>query len=270
MNTLFFCPKWGQEQLSWDDFCKKVKDNGYDGVEAGLNIDNDEGEEAFDALTKYGLKFIGQYYQSFESDFNLHIQNFEKYIRYLSKFRTIKIDSQTGKDYFTVSQNESLFELSSQLEEELGITICHETHRNKALFASHVSKSYLENNPKLKITADFSHWCNVSESLLEQQPEAVEIACNRAFHIHARVGYSQSAQVVDPRLEMYKDELTAHVSWWDRIIDLRKSDPEFIMTITPEFGPFPYMIHLPDSKTPISNQWEINLFMKELLKNRYQ
>jgi hypothetical protein len=74
-------------------------------------------------------------------------------------------------------------------------------------------------NPQARITADFLHWCNVSESLIEQQEEAVEMGISRAIHIHARVGYCESAQVPDPRIENWQPELNAHVSWWDRIID---------------------------------------------------
>lgn len=36
MKILFFCPRWGCEDLSWDSFCHKVKAAGYDGVEAGV------------------------------------------------------------------------------------------------------------------------------------------------------------------------------------------------------------------------------------------
>jgi len=43
-----------------------------------------------------------------------------------------------------------------------------------------------------------------------------------------------------------------------------------ILTITPEFGPFPYMVSLPGTNEPIANQWEVNLFMMNLLKERYQ
>jgi hypothetical protein len=42
-----------------------------------------------------------------------------------------------------------------------------------------------------------------------------------------------------------------------------------ILTITPEFGPYPYMQHLPFTRMPVANQWEVNLYMKELLKKRF-
>ena len=45
MKLLLFCPRWGSESLSWETFCNKVKQTGYDGVEAGLPFDKKELEE---------------------------------------------------------------------------------------------------------------------------------------------------------------------------------------------------------------------------------
>lgn len=37
MKLQFFCPRWGSENLSWDEFAAKVKSYGYDGVEAAVH-----------------------------------------------------------------------------------------------------------------------------------------------------------------------------------------------------------------------------------------
>jgi hypothetical protein len=42
MKLLFFCPRWGSESLSWDTFCHKVKEAGFDGAEAGVPFDKKE------------------------------------------------------------------------------------------------------------------------------------------------------------------------------------------------------------------------------------
>jgi hypothetical protein len=39
MKVLFFCPRWGQEHTPWNVFLNNVKQAGYDGVEAGLPLD---------------------------------------------------------------------------------------------------------------------------------------------------------------------------------------------------------------------------------------
>jgi len=38
------------------------------------------------------------------------------------------------------------------------------------------------------------------------------------------------------------------------------------ITITPEFGPYPYMLQIPFSKKPLANQQEINIAMKLYLE----
>lgn len=44
---------------------------------------------------------------------------------------------------------------------------------------------------------DYSHFCVVAESYLEEQSEMLEQVNERSFHIHARVGYPQGPQVTD-------------------------------------------------------------------------
>jgi sugar phosphate isomerase/epimerase len=269
MDIKFFCPRWGSEHTEWGEFCRRVKQAGYDGVEAGVPFDSKEKNQMIKALQKNNLLLVGQYFQSFEKDFAAHKRSFEKYLRHIAALKPIKIDAQTGKDYFSFEQNAELFALAQTIEKETGISICHETHRNKALFAAHVTHQYLQQIPSLKITADFSHWCNVAESLLEDQQEAVKLACKHAHHIHARVGHAESAQVVDPRLTQYENELSAHLKWWDAIVKLHQKNKAAMLTITPEFGPAPYMVHIPFTNVPLANQWEINVHMMNLLKKRY-
>jgi sugar phosphate isomerase/epimerase len=270
MQIKFFCPKWGSDNISWDNFCGKVKEAGFDGVETPVPFDETERDEIVSALSKNGLLLIGQYYQSFEKDFEQHKASFIRHIEYLAALNPLLIDAQTGKDYFIATENKALFEAASEITAKTGVLIAHETHRNKALFAAHIAKELLLNNPGISITADFSHWCNVSESLLEQQEEALSIAISRTSHIHARVGHSESAQVSDPRAPEWSEELAAHLGWWDKIVDYRSSHGAQLLTITPEFGPAPYMPALPFTKMPVASQWEINVFMMNLLKTRYQ
>ena len=229
----------------------------------------EEQKVILDTLKNNGLKLIGQYYQSFEKDFEAHKNNYAKELYILASARPEKINAQTGKDYFRFEQNVELFAIANKITMETGIPICHETHRNKALFAAHIAYDFLQKLPDLKITADFSHWCNVAETLLEDQEEAMAMACKHVEHIHSRVGHSQSAQVIDPRLPAYKKELEAHLKWWDAIVKDYQDQQKEVLTITTEFGPAPYMIHLPFTNMPIASQWDINVYMMHLLKERY-
>lgn len=270
MKIDFFCPRWGSEALNWDAFCRKVKEAGYDGVEAGFAFDETGRTAQQEAIEKYNLKLVGQYWQSLESDFNEHKAAYKEHLYHLASLNPIKIDSQTGKDYFSFEQNKELFDIAAAFTKDTGIVVAHETHRNKALFAAHIARQFLERIPSLPITADFSHWCNVAESFLEDQQEAIDIAIKHTVHIHARVGHTQSAQVTDPRLTEWQTALEHHCNWWKKIIAYQQQVGADYFTITAEFGPSPYMMHHPETKHPLANQWEINKWMmnylKELLK----
>jgi hypothetical protein len=267
MKLQFFCPRWGSESLSWDVFCHNVKNAGYNGIEAGVPFEDDEIEAMQTAVIKYNLLFIGQYWQSFEKDFTLHKEAYLFHLHHLAKLNPVKIDAQTGKDYFSFEQNKELFDVAAVFTKETGIVVAHETHRNKALFAAHVTKHYLKQIPSISITADFSHWCTVAESFLEDQQDAVALAIQHSIHLHARVGHTQGAQVTDPALPEWNDALQTHLRWWKQIAAHHQKTGREVLTITPEFGPAPYMMHHPSTKEPLADQWKINEWMMNYLRN---
>ncbi len=150
------------------------------------------------------------------------------------------------------------------------VEIYHETHRGRFAFAAHVTRNFLREIPDLKLSADFSHWCCVAESELDNQQESLNMAIERSFHIHARVGYPGGPQVLDPRLPEWGKITSKFVGWWKKIIKEREKHGLEEISVTSEFGPFPYMQRAPFTLTPLSNQWEINVYMKDLLMNEFQ
>ncbi len=271
MQILFFCPRWGSENIPVELFFEKVKQAGYDGVEMGLPLHAGERDTLLQLLQKYRLQLIGQHWECTLSDSAHYEKDFERYLRNLAAAQPLLINSQTGKDYFSFERNVALIQQADAIARETGVKIIHETHRGKFSFSLNVIIPYLERLPSLRLCADFSHWCNVAESLLqepEQQP-LLERVVLRADHIHARVGFSQSPQVPDPRAPEYEEALDCHVAWWDAIVSQRRKEGCKIVTITPEFGPHPYMPSLPFTRQPVTDQWEVNKHMKELLTQRY-
>jgi sugar phosphate isomerase/epimerase len=266
MQLLFFCPRWGNENIEWDAFCSLVKDAGYNGIEAGVPFDEHEKQAMQNALQKYELKLVAQYWQSFENDFDAHLTAYISHLHHLSTLQPLKIDAQTGKDYFSVEQNTQLFTAAKNFTNQTGIAVAHETHRNKALFAAPVARQYFLQDPSLTITADFSHWCNVSESYLQDQQETIELAIPHCIHIHARVGHPEGPQVTDPRLPEWQEALQHHLGWWKKIKTHHLQQGQACLTINTEFGPAPYMPHHPKTKKPLANQWQINCWMMEYLK----
>lgn len=267
MNIQFYCPRWGSERLSWEDFCRQVKQEGYDGIEYGIaaSTTSQELDEAWNTAVRYELKIIPQHYDTYEANFTRHYELYQAWLEKLKPYPAGKINSQTGKDFFSFSQNEVLIQAAATS----GLNIVHETHRNKFSFAAHITKEYLQAIPGLQLTLDASHWVCVAESYLDDQPEAMQLAIERTEHIHARVGYPEGPQVPDPRVPAWQEALHRHLVWWDKVAE-RKRKEKATLTITPEFGPFPYMVHVPATGNPIADQWAVNSYMMRLLKKRYE
>ena len=114
MNIKFFAPSWGNT-LPFETFCKNVKEAGYHGVEMALPLEKAEKQAILDTLRDFDLKFMGQYYQSFERDLGEHAKNYEKYLRHLIEAQPILVNCQTGKDYFSFEQNKHLFEIAERI-----------------------------------------------------------------------------------------------------------------------------------------------------------
>lgn len=270
MDLQFYCPRWGSETIPWDPFLQKVADAGYDGIEYGIGygVSEKELDEVWSLAAKRKVRLIAQCYDTGQADHSIHVDGYCAWLARMKPYRCEKIDSQTGRDIFSFEQNKVLIDEAARFTRDTGVPIVHETHRNKALFAAHVSREILSKMPDMVITFDVSHWVNVAESYLEDQPQALQLAIERAEHIHARVGYPEGPQVPDPRIPGWQEALTRHIDWWDRIAR-RKRKEDAVLTITPEFGPYPYMVPVPATGKPISDQWEVNVFMMDLLKNRY-
>jgi sugar phosphate isomerase/epimerase len=269
MEVSFFCPRWGSEHIAWKIFIQQVKASGYNGVECSPPGDDAELNLLMELLQANNLKYIAQHWETEDGDFETHMAAFEKRLLRAAGTKPLFINSQTGKDYFSFEQNEALLLIAKNIAEKTGVKIIHETHRGKFSFAAHITKNYLQQMPRLQLCLDVSHWCATAHSYLKDQAEALQLAMERTAHIHARVGHTQGPQVPDPRDTMWKEAVDFHLQCWDKIISLKKESGAIEMTITPEFGAPPYLTLLPFSHEPICNQWEVNVYMMNMLKERY-
>jgi sugar phosphate isomerase/epimerase len=178
------------------------------------------------------------------------------------------INCHSGRDYFSFEENSRFFEHTMELARETGIKICHETHRSRILYSAPVARNFMEKIPGLRMTLDISHWCNVHETLLQDQQETVNMALQRVDHIHARIGHPEGPQVNDPRAPEWSDALKAHFAWWDAVVKLKKEKGERLTVLT-EFGPPHYMPTIPYTMQPVADQWGINVHMMKILRERY-
>jgi hypothetical protein len=204
-----------------------------------------------------------------DTDFRVHRAAYIERLRALAAGRPLLINAHTGRDHFTFEQNRELLECAREVETISGVPVVHETHRGRFSFAAHVTRAALEALPWLRLTLDVSHWCNVAESFLQDQPGAVELAIERTDHVHARVGFPEGPQVPDPRAPEAREALEAHLAIWDRVVRARGEGGAPRLAFTAEFGPRPYMPHLPFANTPVADQWDVNRYMKDLLRARY-
>jgi sugar phosphate isomerase/epimerase len=267
LRIKYFHALWGLPLPTLEANLCKIREGGFDGVEMGVPEDAGQRRELGALLERLGLGLIAQQWTRGGSILE-HTESFEEQYRRAVELRPLLVNSHTGKDYFSTEENLSIFRRARQLEEELGVPVVHEVHRGRATFSTTSTAALLERLPDLRLAADFSHWCCVHESLLEDQGRLLERAIDRSFHVHARVGHAEGPQVSDPRAPEWQKALETHLGWWQRIIDRRRADGTEQLTICPEFGPPDYMPTLPYTRQPVADLWEINCHMKELLQKR--
>jgi sugar phosphate isomerase/epimerase len=264
----FYATNWGMNE-SWDQFCAKVKGAGYDGVETWLPANREERQAMLEALQKHQLG-LGLLSGGGGATYDEYFERFVSNLKLASQFKPDYINCHTGKDHFTFDQNKKLIEAAEEIRSSSQIPIYHETHRGRFSFAAHITKTFLEALPALTLTLDISHWCNVHESMLGDQTEAVSLALQRTGHIHARIGHPQGPQVNDPAAPEWKSIVEQHLLWWDEVIRLHKANGAAQVTITTEFGPAGYLPTLPYTQQPVADQWQINVYLLNLLKSRYK
>ena len=255
---------------SLEQYCEKVKNEGYDGIEIWWPTEKKAQDELFAALNKHQLD-VGFLCAGFDAKYQKHFSEFTTMIdaaAIQNIQRPLYINCHSGRDYFSFEENKSFIDHTLQLSRKTGIIICHETHRSRMLFAAPVGRQYLEKVPELRMTFDVSHWCNVSESLLQDQQETLDLTLARVDHIHARIGHPEGPQVNDPRAPEWESALKAHFGWWDKIVEGKKLSGNRL-TILTEFGPPDYMPTLPYTREPVADQWAINVHMMHLLRKRY-
>jgi hypothetical protein len=247
---------------------RKIKAGGFDGVEMVVPPDAAACREARKIIDDLGLAVIAQQCRTTGNTVAEHTAGFEVIYERALLLRPLHVNSHTGRDHFTLEQNLEIFDHASALVAKHGLEVLHETHRARALFSAPATERFLAERPQLKLVADFSHWCCVHESLLADQPERVERGIKRAFAIHARIGLEQGPQIPDPRDAMWQSHLDVHLAWWKKIVALRRAEGRAVLCVTPEFGPAPYMTLLPHTHKPIADLWDVNVFMREWLKER--
>jgi sugar phosphate isomerase/epimerase len=273
MEIKYLCTYWGSEDLCAKAFLDKVLSHGFDGVEINFPDDQQFVDEFMSELERIrkashpDFIFIAQQVLSNEKEtVAAYIERLTERLHFLVGLNPNAINSHTGKDFFDFEANLNILHLTEEIAAKAGIPIWHEIHRGRFSFHLKTLLDYLAVFPELKLIADFSHFCVVSESDLSDQQELLTRIYPNIQHIHARVGFEQSPQVNHPFAPEWKKHLDRYTTWWKAIIALQAQNGAAHLTITPEFGPFPYMPQAPFNQQPLSDQWEVNSLMKSYLQ----
>jgi hypothetical protein len=250
----------------------KWRDLGYEGIETPLFLLSDF--NAFPhVLHEQDFFWIAQIFTGTAHSRSVedHVQTLRAEVEAcLKEPPPIFFNAQSGCDAWSVEQAEEFYARAIEIEKSAGIAICHETHRSRYLANPWNTSAILKRVPELKLTCDFSHWVCVAERLLPDCAEELKTAAGHCWHIHARVGYEEGPQVPDPRAPEWADHLRVHESWWSGIWSAQRARGMARSTLTPEFGPAPYMHSLPFTKQPVSNLAEICDWMAIRLREQYR
>ena len=272
MEINYCCTHWGSETKTPLDFLVELVKDGYSGLEINLSPGNFDDIQFFDKLEALrrinNFSFIAQQVLNPANETpKAYTKRMKERLVYLMEFQPDFVNSHTGKDFYSFDDNCRIIEEAENIAAKFGIPILHETHRGRFSFHLETILPYLKKFPQLQLTADFSHWCCVSESMLQDQTEKFQKVIPHIGHLHARIGSEQSAQVGHPFAPEWESHMAIFTNWWKEIIASKQSKNERLFTITPECGPAPYMPEIPFSRQPLSNQWEVNLMMKGHLEH---
>lgn len=269
MKIKILSPLWGHEHLDLGQFLSRITTAGYDGIETWVPAEKGKQHLLLDYVGEQEMCLVTHQHEASGSTFSKFRASYAENLYQCAALQPLLINSHTGRDYFSIQQLLDLVSVAEEFSAKTGITVAHETHRGRMGYSPQMTAELFEKNPDFLLTADFSHWTCVTESMLENFEAILKQAISRSRHLHARVGFEQGPQVPDPRSSEWRYAVSKFTVWWDEIISVNERLNTTIMPITTEFGPVPYMPTIPFSGQPVADQFEVNCFMKDLLRQRY-
>ncbi|PWF45436.1 sugar phosphate isomerase/epimerase family protein [Massilia glaciei] len=267
MQILYAKSKWERPDASLPAFLAECRADGYDATELYLPGVSEAPTEIAELHRAASLLLVGQIVTS-GANADQHIASLDRLVPMAAACAPLFINCHSGRDWFGFDANLRILRHADGLARSHGLAPHHELHRGRALYNAPDTVRYLEAFPGLTVTADFSHWFCVHESDLSDQEEALARTVAAARHIHARVGFNEGPQVADPASPGAAPWLERHLGLWRRIAAARRASGAPWLTITPEFGPAPYMPATGPGDTPAADAWLVNRWMRDTLRAR--
>lgn len=274
MELNIFKTLWGHTG-NLEEAIAACREHEFAGIEGPAPIDPAERKRFQAKLAQSGLGFIaeictaGSYVPDRQASPAQHLESFRRQAGVALECQPRFLTVIAGCDAWSIGESVDFFGRALAVGGELGVTMSFETHRSRSLFNPWTTRDILRQLPAIKLTCDYSHWCVVCERLIDTEPEVLALCAERAYHVHARVGYDQGPQVPHPAAPVYQAALEAHERWWTQIWRSQRARGMTVSTMTPEFGPDGYLHCLPFTSVPVADLSQINTWMAERQQRRF-
>lgn len=197
-------------------------------------------------------------------DYDAHLQSFRNQCQAASRMGAKKAAVHAGADSFGIERGQRFLEDCIRIANDLGVTPCFETHRARILYNPFTCAELLDRIPALELTSDLSHWLLVVDRIPHDIMDLFDLASSRTRHLHARIGHEKSPQVTEPSDPAWTEHVSLYRRWWQISVDAR-TEKGGSLSVSPEFGPPPYMHAEPFSGKPSADIVAANQWMREKL-----
>ncbi|MDW6094804.1 TIM barrel protein [Vibrio rhizosphaerae] len=242
----------------------QLKQAGFDGVEGRVILDDHKRAAFKHQLAQTGLSYIaiiftgGDVIPDQSQTPDDHLNTLETQLEYAKALNARFVNVLAGNDRWPMETQVRFFRRAVEIASQAGMTCSFETHRGSSLYSPWVTLELMARVPELVFTMDISHWFLVCERLLDRPEDDLSEFLPRVFHIQARVGYDQGAQVPHPAAPEYQATLAFHQSLWQQVWQHHLDSGRSATTMTAEFGPDGYLHHLPFTDVPVADLWSLN------------
>jgi sugar phosphate isomerase/epimerase len=249
MKLKIFRHLWGVKD-PWEQSFPRFAAKGYDGIETHLPAARAQAQFARQ-LARHRLECITQIFTG-GRNVREHLQSYRRQLAHATRLNPRLINCHGGRDGWSVEESRQFYAEALRIEADLGVVVAHETHRGRVFYNPWTTVRLLEQFETLRLCCDFSHWVCVCERLFDDT-SILQLCAQRCVHIHARIGYEEGPQVPDPRAPEFQKHLAAHERWWRMIWREQRRRGLKTSTLTPEFGPPPYLHTLPFTQQPVAD-----------------
>ncbi|MDJ0917133.1 MAG: hypothetical protein QNJ05_05160 [Woeseiaceae bacterium] len=268
----------GNRYATLFDFVESARDEQYVGVEFPVfYMDLEDGGAAGVAgplrehIESLGLDYIALIATRTEhwGDHDAHLASFREQCELAASMGAQRAAVHAGADSFDENRARLFLEDCRRIALDLGVQPCFETHRGRILFNPFICARMLEQIPDLELTSDLSHWLLVVDRIPNDIMGLFDHASERSRHLHARIGHEKSPQVTEPADPFWEQHVSLYRRWWQISVDAAQAAGS-VLSISPEFGPPPYMHAEPFTQKPSGDIVAANNWMRDQLRDWFK